>query len=95
MYLDSEVLLNPIQAILPLLALKSMKRHITIIVFTFLICLYTFGHSGRTDKNGGHYNHKTGKYHYHNGSGSGLFGVVIVGSLLVFLFLKSGDNKKK
>ena len=23
-------------------------------------------HSGRTDANGGHYNRKTGEYHYHN-----------------------------
>lgn len=24
-------------------------------------------HSGRTDGNGGHYNHSTGEYHYHHG----------------------------
>lgn len=28
--------------------------------------LSTFAHSGRTDANGGHYNRKTGEYHYHN-----------------------------
>lgn len=54
-----------------------------------------FGHSGRTDKNGGHYNHKTGEYHYHNGGVSGLFWVVLIGGVIVFLFLKSGDNNKK
>ena len=30
-------------------------------------------HSGRTDANGGHYNRKTGEYHYHN-SGRSRFG---------------------
>ena len=29
-----------------------------------------FAHPGRTDSQGGHYNHKTGEYHYHGGSGS-------------------------
>jgi len=32
--------------------------------------LSAFSHSGRTDKNGGHYDRKTGKYHYHSGSKS-------------------------
>ena len=35
-----------------------------------LLVIYSFGtshsHSGRTDANGGHYNRKTGEYHYHN-----------------------------
>jgi hypothetical protein len=52
------------------------RRHILAIILTFIICSYTFGHSGGTDKNGGHYNRKTGEYHYHNGGGSGLFWVV-------------------
>ena len=29
-----------------------------------------YTHSGRTDANGGHYNRKTGTYHYHNGGRS-------------------------
>jgi hypothetical protein len=72
-----------------------MRRHITIIVWTFLICSSTYGHSGRTDKSGGHYNHKTGDYHHHGGGGSGLFWVVLIGGVIIFLFLKSGDNNKK
>ena len=28
---------------------------------------FSFGHPGRTDANGGHYNSKTGEYHYHSG----------------------------
>lgn len=40
-----------------------------------LICILTLSssalaHSGRTDANGGHYNRKTGEYHYHNPPGS-------------------------
>ena len=56
-----------------------------------------FGHSGRTDKNGGHYNRKTGKYHYHGakGIGSGLLWVIIIGGGIVFLVIKSSDKNEK
>ena len=47
-------------------------------IYTFLICVFVFSfsisvsaHPGRTDSNGGHYNRKTGEYHYHNGSSAG------------------------
>lgn len=48
-----------------------MKRLLSIIFA--LICFFSFAilcyaHPGRTDANGGHYNHKTGEYHYHNGN---------------------------
>lgn len=34
-----------------------------------LICSsILYAHSGRTDSSGGHYNKKTGTYHYHSGS---------------------------
>ena len=29
--------------------------------------IFCFAHSGRTDSNGGHYNHATNSYHYHCG----------------------------
>jgi len=38
-----------------------------------LVCLLVLiptiaqSHGGRTDSNGGHYNRKTGEYHFHNG----------------------------
>ena len=36
------------------------------IAMTASLILYSaFSHSGRTDSSGGHYNHKTGIYHYH------------------------------
>ncbi len=38
-------------------------------LFLFLIVFfvsYSNAHSGRTDSSGGHYNRKTGEYHYHN-----------------------------
>lgn len=46
-----------------------MKKFTSWILFVFLISLsaIVFAHSGRTDANGGHYNRKTGEYHYHNG----------------------------
>lgn len=72
-----------------------MRRYIIITLITFLICYSSFGHSGRTDSNGGHYNRKTGEYHYHNGGdGNGIGWVIIIGGVLFFLFLKSGNKKK-
>ena len=51
------------------------KLNFGILVVLFLlstVCVYDLGwtHSGRTDANGGHYNRKTGEYHYHGGGGS-------------------------
>ena len=45
---------------------------LAVILFIFSVLTYDFGytHSGRTDANGGHYNRKTGKYHYHGGGRS-------------------------
>ncbi len=46
-----------------------MKKRILALVVILLIVfpLLVLAHSGRTDSNGGHYNRKTGEYHYHNG----------------------------
>ena len=49
--------------------LVGLIRKTLFILLMFLLCLsYTpsDGHSGRTDKKGGHTDSKTGKYHYHN-----------------------------
>lgn len=43
-----------------------MKRFLVTIVFITLLTTVMFGHSGRTDSNGGHTNRETGEYHYHN-----------------------------
>lgn len=32
-----------------------------------LFPLVAYAHSGKTDSNGGHYDHSTGEYHYHHG----------------------------
>jgi len=34
-------------------------------IFLFLLPILLFSHPGKTDKNGGHYDRKTGHYHYH------------------------------
>ena len=41
-----------------------------ILLLIFPVFIYEFGdaHSGRTDSRGGHYNRKTGEYHYHGGA---------------------------
>jgi len=43
-----------------------MSRLVVILLIMFVpaVCL---SHSGRTDANGGHYNRKTGVYHFHSG----------------------------
>jgi hypothetical protein len=72
-----------------------MRRHIIVTFLTLYILTSTYGHGGRTDSDGGHYNRQTGQYHYHNGGGgSGLLWVVIIGGVLFFLFVKSGDKNK-
>ncbi len=43
-----------------------MKILLTIIILG-LATQFAFGHSGRTDSNGGHYNRKTGEHHYYGG----------------------------
>ncbi len=47
-----------------------MKKFKVLAIITIAVTLNSsiaFAHSGRTDSNGGHYNRKTGEYHYHNG----------------------------
>lgn len=36
----------------------------------FLVSGTAFAHPGGLDSKGGHYNRKTGEYHYHRGSGA-------------------------
>ncbi len=43
-----------------------LVRHFVFIVY-LLGSTQSNGHSGRTDKNGGHHDHQNGGYHYHNG----------------------------
>ena len=48
---------------------KPMKKIILLLIMTLPLLMHSFtatSHSGRTDANGGHYNHFTGEYHYHN-----------------------------
>lgn len=51
-----------------------MNRICSIIICLIAVVAFTlsvFAHPGRTDANGGHYDHSTGEYHYHNGSSAG------------------------
>jgi hypothetical protein len=46
----------------------------------------TFGHSGRTDSNGGHFNRQTGEYHVHNNeTNSDGNGLIVLGILFVVI----------
>lgn len=44
-----------------------MRRTLLILLSVFLLTVFAAAHPGRTDDNGGHYNHATGEYHYHHG----------------------------
>jgi hypothetical protein len=46
---------------------KSLLCLFIIFITILSTIVPTFAHSGRTDSNGGHYNHSTGEYHYHHG----------------------------
>ncbi len=50
--------------------MKKKKVLAILTVATVLNSTLVFGHSGRTDSNGGHYDRSTGIYHYHNGGTS-------------------------
>ena len=46
-----------------------MKKIILLLIISLPLLMQSFtatSHPGRTDANGGHYNHFTGEYHYHN-----------------------------
>ncbi|MCR9289969.1 MAG: YHYH domain-containing protein [Bacteroidetes bacterium] len=73
-----------------------MKKMLFIVfVFINLSCL---AHSGRTDKNGGHYNRKTGEYHYHNrgkNKGNGIpVWMLLFGGYVGYLILKPKDKSE-
>ena len=51
--------------------MRSIKLFSCVILMSiFLIPGVAFAHSGGLDSKGGHYNRKTGEYHYHRGSGA-------------------------
>lgn len=47
----------------------------TFVVYGLFISI-VFAHGGRTDSNGGHYNRKTGEYHYHGSYSSPKYKVI-------------------
>lgn len=47
--------------------MKRLLAVLLIIPIVLLLSTTVSAHSGRTDSNGGHYNHETGEYHYHHG----------------------------
>ncbi len=50
--------------------MKKRRIMAALVAFLCIFPVLCFAHSGRTDANGGHYNRKTGEYHYHNGGSS-------------------------
>lgn len=79
--------------------LKALSRAILVFAIMLLFCFSTFGHSGRTDANGGHFNRKTGEYHIHNngrsndGNGLVVLGIILVVIVSGAIIKGAGDNK--
>ena len=48
-----------------------MKKTLLIFISCLVFTLCIFAHPGRTDANGGHWNRKTGEYHFHSGEYAG------------------------
>lgn len=50
---------------------RAMRLPVVVVLFAaalaFALSTTVFAHPGRTDSSGGHYNRKTGEYHYHHG----------------------------
>lgn len=75
------------------LAMRFSFKAVRLVVIGFVIFLFwsstAFGHSGRTDSNGGHFNRKTGEYHTHkNGASSDGNGAIVLG--IVFFVIVIG-----
>ena len=48
----------------------KFKILVILLIFNFIEFDFMYAHSGRTDAKGGHYNRKTGVYHYHGSKSS-------------------------
>lgn len=75
-----------------------MKKMFDLLIVLFITSLLSFGHGGRTDKNGGHYNRKTGDYHYHNSgsdseSNEGVVVMVVLGIMIIWVIGYSVNKK--
>lgn len=51
--------------------MKKLVCFLSIAVIMLVSVVTAFAHPGRTDSKGGHWNHDTGEYHYHNGEYAG------------------------
>lgn len=47
--------------------MKKFTALLLLIITILFITLPIYAHSGKTDSQGGHFNHSTGEYHYHHG----------------------------
>lgn len=47
--------------------MKRLLSCLFIVIIITMLCTNIAAHSGKTDADGGHYDHSTGEYHYHCG----------------------------
>lgn len=77
----------------------GLKRLLLVLLLVFT----TTGsaHSGRTDSKGGHWNSKTGSYHYHSKKASDnsylayFIGLTLVSGFALFIYMAITDRNKK
>lgn len=71
--------------------MKRFAALLLCVVCVIALPLVSFAHSGGTDSSGGHYDHKTGEYHYHHGmpahSHWGDFCTMWIMPIVVILFI--------
>jgi hypothetical protein len=70
-----------------------MEKLFSVIIFIFLLYSTNYGHGGRLDEYGGHFNRSTGEYHHHGGLGLDFTWIFII--VVVIVILKLLNNNKK
>lgn len=73
-------------------------KRLGILLAGLLLVFNSFGHSGRTDRYGGHHDRKNGGYHNHNSgnsdndSSTGLIILLVIGGLIIIGMIAKGKE---
>ena len=79
----------------------NVRKLFFIGIIVFSHCSFLLAHSGRTDNYGGHFNRKTGEYHYHNSgekdNDSGKTVILVISGIFIIcaIIYNLGDKDKR
>jgi hypothetical protein len=79
----------------------KVRKLVLSVIIVFSHYSFLLAHSGRTDSDGGHFNRKTGEYHYHNSgekdNDSGKTIVLVISGIFVICatIYNLGDKDKR